>query len=223
MTIVKMERESKYFHPARTQPFIITLFQSILAFKRVCKRMKLRLGRNKRTRSRKATLFRTELSRAQKTLENARKGKILISTPSHISLPSGIPIPMNLDKSKTIEKISSTPIDYLYRKIDRHLGDYQNRYNQSRAAPSLDERLDSIIENNCSPHRKSPMKGKKANSIKPLSDQMFSKTNIITGVEEVEEGKVIDVGEYLEGSTLYYGSTIALQVYFFQVIALLFL
>ena len=71
-----MSNNLMYFHPARTQPFIITFFQAVLAFKRICKVMKKRTGFMKSSgNNRRRSNFRREMKRSQLSIIEASRGK----------------------------------------------------------------------------------------------------------------------------------------------------
>lgn len=68
-----------YFHPSRTQPFIITFFQAVIAFKRICKIMKKRLFRNKHSCvNRRISNLQLQLRRSRDSIALAAKGRPVI-------------------------------------------------------------------------------------------------------------------------------------------------
>ncbi len=69
----------KFFNPKRTQPFIITFFMAVMAFKRYCKLMRKRLlVLKKGTHSHQLSLFRRQVNRSNNDVYEASRGRDVI-------------------------------------------------------------------------------------------------------------------------------------------------
>lgn len=103
----------EFFHPARTQPFIITFFQVVMAFKRVCKFMRRRTGIVRISiSSRKRSNFKHEMRRSQQHLTEVTRG-------SHVIDSSAVP-EYDAERERAADPILSAvaPISFAKVKIN---------------------------------------------------------------------------------------------------------
>jgi hypothetical protein len=111
------ERNLKYFLPGRTQPFLITFFQAVLAFKKVCKLMRMRIGKKRQFNLHKrSTTFQVELGRSKKQIAAARNGQPVINYEI---------IQKNHRKTDIL-----TADEEFYRKTDNELGKFERLFRQ---------------------------------------------------------------------------------------------
>lgn len=129
-----------YFNPKRTQPFIITLFMAIMAFKRVCKLMRMRmLLVKKRTHSHQLSLMQRQLKRSNRDVIEAARGRDVIQSTfiqNQIHAERN-PQPTHTmsNEPKPIRKISTQ------KKVRRYLDDYAVKYRLGKGAPATVDRL----------------------------------------------------------------------------------
>jgi hypothetical protein len=132
------------FNPNRTQPFIITLFMAIMAFKRVCKLMRKRLQvMKKRTHSHQLSLFRRQLKKSNNDVVEAARGRDVIE-------PTFIQNQINAERNpqpkvhpsnepKPVRKIS------MQKKVRRYLDDYAVKVRLGKGAPATVDRLQKSL------------------------------------------------------------------------------
>jgi hypothetical protein len=111
------ERNLKYFLPGRTQPFLITFFQAVLAFKKVCKLMRMRIGKKRQFNLHKrSTTFQVELGRSKQQIAAARNGQPVINYEI---------IQKNHRKTDILKADEE-----FYRKADNELGKFERLFRQ---------------------------------------------------------------------------------------------
>ena len=207
---------TNYFNLKRTQPFIITLFMAIMAFKRVCKMMKKRLALiHKKGHIHQMTPFRAQLKKSNISVRDALRGRDVIQStyiqaeieaernPFHLALLKNEP--------KVIRKISTK------KKVAAYLDDYQIKLRLGKGAPATVDRLQkSLVAADIkppSPKHSKPTK-RKAVIVEPMK---MSDIKDIKAMQQQQEDEESDAGGddelgYEPGTSIYFGATIALQV-----------
>lgn len=129
------------FNARRTQPFIITLFMAIMAFKRVCKMMRKRVAvMKKRTHSHQLSLFRRQVKRSNHDVIEAARGRDVIQ-------PSFIQSQMNAERNPQPKQSATThepkPVRKIstQKKVSRYLDDYAVKVRLGKGAPATVDRL----------------------------------------------------------------------------------
>lgn len=216
--LMKKETQDKagsdlnYFHPNRTQPFLITFFQAVLAFKRVCRLMKLRMGFRKpppAAQRRRSSTFQAIIRKSREEMEEARMGKPvlvpsvakLITQPSSSSLVASPP-KSNPEPPGPDSQIAET------RLLDKQVSSFLRKHVVQARAEALTERLEAM----------SGQQEKKAVSLNDHKQQQggaeyfkhFAHSMLAEDFDESSTPAV--VMDYLSGSAIYFGATIALQV-----------
>lgn len=233
-----------YFNPARTQPFIITFFMAVLAFRRLWKRM--RQARQLRNRqlfpSHSRSMLQAVMKRSQRNIYTVLKGKSVmnprdvVSASSSTILPSAAQQQIKARASVVYPPRRSTKIiskkrqtEELFRNVSRQVASFHMKLHQNRAE-ELEERLDNIIafdkkeeiEASIPSPKKSHLQSRsKASSRSALRNtyfQQFAAAPLVADELDEHNTHQLDVGEYLEGTSIYYGATIALQVSFTEVL-----
>ena len=224
-----------FFNPKRTQPFIITLFMAIMAFKRVCKMMRKRLKvLRKGCHSHQLSEFRRQLKKSHLDVVEAARGRnvitsTIIQTQSIRLLDSKaishIPI-VTTNELKIPRKVST------HKKVSRYLDDYQVKLRLGKGAPATVDRLQKSLVIADAPKFVAPklqapqsaffkrkssmiMSAMKAAEVKPVD---FAKPHSAQTAadqqklhEEAETHGEDELG-YEPGTSIYFGATIALQV-----------
>jgi hypothetical protein len=245
MSDLEFYRNPKYFHPSRTQPFLITFFQAVMAFKKVCKLIKIRIGRTKQVSLlKRSTTFQVELKRSQQQITMIKKGQSLIQ--AEVFKPQKIITASKVgDDFYKNQEIRYSKREKLFTEVNKQINGYLSKERQNPVSQLLDHKLTrlalSSLEEGGSPSSK-----KRATTLgKSNHDQLLSHSNVFQAFEitqrtnnhtinetdnninettvrsanapfgEGEEGgtgpKKEDYGEYIEGTSIYYGSTVAIQ------------
>lgn len=199
-----------YFNAKRTQPFIITLFMAIMAFKRVCKMMKKRLAMiHKKGHSHQMTPFRIQLKKSNISVRDALRGRNVI-------LPSYVQSEIDAEKNpktdstqnvKVIHKISTR------KKVSAYLDDYQIKLRLGRGAPHTVDRLQKslVIQDVVkSPPPRSPVHSKRK-TVMVMPMKITDAKEAPRKPDEESEAGEEELG-YEPGTSIYFGATIALQV-----------
>lgn len=173
-----------FFNPKRTQPFIITLFMAIMAFKRVCKMMRKRLAvLHKKTHSHQLSAFRYQLKKSHMAVVQAMRGKDVI-LPSYVQTmmeeehsPHAKTHEVPVSDVKTPRKISTQ------KKVSRYLDDYQVKLRLGRGAPATVDRLQKSLVINDTKAAQQAVLTSKPNLTKRRSTMM------ITAIKAAEVSK----------------------------------
>jgi hypothetical protein len=205
-----------YFNPKRTQPFIITLFMAIMAFKKVCKMMKKRLALiHKKGHSHQMTAFRAQLKKSNECVRDALRGRDVIQ-------PAYIQSEMDLERNplhklaltqevKKIRKITTK------KKVSAYLDDYQIKLRLGRGAPATVDRLQKSLVITEVPKYANPIAQPKSPTHAKRKAVMIAPMKL-SDVKEIQKDKeeASEAGEeelgYEPGTSIYFGATIALQV-----------
>lgn len=241
-----------FFHPKRTQPFIITFFQAVMAFKKICKIMKRRTNYMKiAAKSRKESSLKVEVRRSTSQLIAASQGREVLNIwPSERNPNTLSPSKSKVNiiehegssfrnKTKNIRRLVSKHLESFQAKqrlgkgsivveqLERNLNMLQDLSINSPLARKLTRKL------TVSTKRKSTtvaLSGNKtAALIKAVSDSQINSISVaiqksflkgsrpstpapITVIEDEANENVDDDVEYLSGTSIYFGATVALQV-----------
>lgn len=216
------ERNPKYFHPARTQPFLITFFQAVVAFKKVCKMMRLRLGKNRQSNYHKRPgAFRRELVRSAQLIKNAKKGEPVINLHQAWNQINRTTI-ATADEFYRKQSLRMTNAEKLFRSVNQHLE--QSAMKERMASH---ETLEAKLSKLTFPNKKEGV-SKRITTIKAQDNTITTSNNPFNNfvdanrqtsttagmTEEVEGKRAIPIdyqGDYIEGTAIYYGSAIAIQ------------
>lgn len=135
-----------FFNPKRTQPFIITLFMAIMAFKRVCKMMRKRLAvLHKKTHSHQLTAFRYQLKKSHMAVVQAMRGKDVI-LPSYVqSIMEEEHSPHSKSHEVLVPDVKAPRKISTQKKVSRYLDDYQVKLRLGRGAPATVDRLQKSL------------------------------------------------------------------------------
>lgn len=161
MTIYKLN----YFLPNRTQPFLITFFTAVLAFKRIVKLMKIRKGFRKpqQKKRRRSSLFQNLVRRSAESAEEAKVGKSVLQI-SHSALPfleasfananapSAVVSPDQTEINTSAHKVN----DVLIRSVELKIAENRKRLAKPSAVEVLKDKLHrlAILEDNSNIKRK---------------------------------------------------------------------
>jgi hypothetical protein len=238
MSDLEFYRNPKYFHPSRTQPFLITFFQAVMAFKKVCKLIKIRIGRTRQFNLlKRSTTFQVELKRSQQQITMIKKGQSLIQ--ADVLKPHLLITATKVgDDFYKNQEIRYNKREKLFTQVNKQINGYLSKERQNPVSQLLDHKLTKLAEEGSSPSKKTraTILGKSNN------DQLLSHSNVFQAFEntqqtnhnnnnetnettipsssaapfgEGEEGgtgpKREDYGDYIEGTAIYYGSTVAIQ------------
>ncbi len=224
-----LTRNPKYFHPTRTQPFLITFFQAILAFKKVCKMMRLRIGKRRQfSNYRHATPFQVELERSHQLISAVKKGQSVIRVEPMNNVKT-IDLNETSDNFYRKQSLQRTKSERLFREVNKQLESYviRERLKANKPGESLEDKLNRVYTtSDVSTKRKNSMT-KKAQHTKPVDTHLITSQNLFqfllstnptggdnpisSGVEEFDSKQHLEQGEYLEGTAMYYGSSVAVQ------------
>lgn len=190
---VSDERNTRYFQVHRTQPFLITFVQALMAFKRVAKVMKI--------------VFARRAMKKEKTLSNSMKQIIRRSTQDVISASHGAPvITMSAEEMKH----------------HRYLVKLRKKVSASEAAPNSVPKVSSPITKS-KVHLPMHMGDKLKKILVVTAEPSFKETadtgagvgtglhNLMQKNAAIQDAENKYVREYVPGTVIYYGSTIAIQ------------
>ena len=204
---------SHFFNPNRTQPFLITFFQAVLAFRRMFKKMKIRLGHRSAQQGRHESPLHAEMKKSQRVVRLVKKGKTIVDPEHFFPDPKDIQVSKN-DKDQMVSTLPRNKTEELFRNVSKQINNFHLQLAHNRVA-ELEGKLDQMaaIENDMKAKRPKSSGGKggdKKNMLKNTYFQSFSTAALVTD-ENDETKQQIEVGEYLEGTHIYFGATIALQ------------
>lgn len=239
------EREnSRYFKKTRTQPFIITFFMAVLAFKKIAKIMRRKLSQKRvAATTRRRSTFLSVVKRSRQSISFAMQGKALIHADikdevttedsvddvEHMEEPDEAVAALLAAKSRSVYYLKSHKAEEVSRRVGQTLDRYYARLrNQQRTVP-LSDRLDAAVRlKDESPNQKrrpatAPAQQNAMNVPLATGNALQDWNNMQQAVEAAKQpdAKAIleknlaeaanDIGEYLEGTPIYYGATLALQ------------
>ncbi|RYG67091.1 hypothetical protein EON64_08240 [archaeon] len=156
-----------YFLPNRTQPFLITFFMAVLAFKRIVKLMKIRKGFRKpqQKKRRRSSLFQNMVRRSAESAEEARVGKSVLQI-SHSALPflevSLANTQVQAAPSSVDQPDSASPVhqanEVLIRLVEQKVAENRKRMAKPSAVEVLKEKLHRLatLEDHSSSSRRKP-------------------------------------------------------------------
>lgn len=211
-----------YFHPNRTQPFLITFFQAVCAFKRVCKLMKIRLGfRRPQDAVRKRTsTFRVLIKRSRAIAEEARVGKPVL-TPSPLHQASHHSAHSKVHENSLESRISGE----VHLSVEMKVTAFRKKHIPQSRAEILAEKLDKMmamserharaLRRTSTPKTHAPVP---MGPLGPLGIDMSPRLDYFKNfahamlAEEFDDSAPLAAMEYLTGSAIYFGATIAFQV-----------
>lgn len=135
---------SRWFHPGRISPFIVSLFQAVLVFKRICRWMRARIHKkiyrqsefkNTLRKSNKWTIHTKAMGRIIKVEDPNRyvPGKLtmsalLPSTAEYTSKGQKVKAPSAFIKVSRKKRVT----DALFREVDKKVQDYDNKMRKVR-------------------------------------------------------------------------------------------
>lgn len=215
----------QYFHPNRTQPFLITFFQAIMAFKRIFKMMKMRIGFIGKSRvksRRRPSLFRKILKQSAENAEEAKVGKTVFvgvekDIPNTSAKQSLAPVTPVAAPDPGRPESDRAKAEFVRNHLALRVANFRRLHPiQGGRVEVLAEKLDKMME------WKHDRRADAYEAIKPqLSPLQSYFRNFAHSMlaEEFDEGSSpTAVVEYLRGSSIYFGATIALQVSYFEAV-----
>lgn len=226
--LLSNNRNPKYFHPTRTQPFLITFFQAVMAFKNLCKMMRLRVGKKRQfIAHRHVTPFQVELRKSHQLIKTVKKGVSVIRTDAFSNSFKLVDANKSSEDFYRKQSLQLSKTERLFRDVNRHIESYvvRERAKANKPAETLEERLNKVSEINVK--RRNSLTKKQSNA-KTGDSHVVSTQNLFqfllntnptgneppSGVGGDEADKLqpsLEQGEYLEGTAIYYGSAIAIQ------------
>lgn len=206
--------QSHFFNPNRTQPFLVTFFQAVLAFRRLFKKMKMRLGHSGHQTANKKSALHTELRKSQRTVQMVTKGRSVVDLDDFLPPDDGSRVERVEKEPISMVQLPGAKLEELFRSVTRQINQFHLQLSHNRVA-ELEGKLDQMAAIDDGAHKKRSKQntnkshGDKKSSGKNSYFQSFGST--IVADDHDENKQVAEVGEYLEGTSIYFGATIALQ------------
>lgn len=206
--LVSSGSKSRYFSLGRNQPFFVTLIQAIMAFKKMLKIGKSRraLIRLKKKRIGKKSFLQSEIERTRQNIQLARQGTSPIKTSKHVVGMQTNEMESNVNSRRrprrrkgelfTIFDVVSKHVEEFHKSVVNTQLSLPEKLKRSLKVPTFEKKVETNVS--------------KVAVWEPNSVDLGTNSRISPYLAQMSDDDV-DVYEYLSGTSIYYGSTVALQ------------